>query len=422
MESKTVYDNPWIRVEEDGVVDADGEAGIRGVVRFKKQPVGIVAVDDACQIWLVGQHRYAIDAYSWEIPVGGAEDGEPPIEAAKRELREETGIKADDWSELAVLHVSSSVTDETATIFLAQNLSFGEPSPESGERLKIEKMPLSTAIQKIIDGEITDALTVAAILKAHHAGLIKRKVPILFSDERCVIVDKPANLLVHRVEMSRDRQYLLQIVRDQIGRKVYPAHRLDRPTAGLVLFATGQDAASAFGKLFAGSEVKKKYLALARGHTDDEGVIDTPIVEGERELPARTIYRTLERIELPIPVGPYGAARYSLVEIELKTGRTHQIRRHFARISHHLIGDTKYGDGRHNRMFRENFNCHRLFLVAKSLEFIHPFTGGTVRVETEIDRELRGVLEACGFEPRHIQPVKPPPGETGGGYINAENG
>jgi tRNA pseudouridine65 synthase len=252
---------------------------------------------------------------------------------------------------------------------------------------------LDEALRMVMEGEATDAVTVAAILKLHYSGLVRRRVPILYQDSRCVIVDKPADLLVHRVDMSRDRHYLLQIVRDQIGMKVYPAHRLDRPTAGLLLFATDQEAASVFGQLLAGGGVEKKYWALVRGHTDDEGVIDSPLAEAGRELAALTLYRTLWRVELPIAVGPYGSSRYSLVEVDLKTGRTHQIRRHFCRIGHPVVGDSAHGDGRHNRSFRENFACHRLFLAARSLRFTHPFTGEAVFVEAPLDRELRGVLD-----------------------------
>ena len=250
------------------------------------------------------------------------------------------------------------------------------------------------AVKMINDGRIDDILTIAALLKAEYSKLVKRRVEVLYQDEYCIAVNKPHGLLVHRTSMSSDKEFLLQRLRDQCGRKVYPLHRLDRPTSGVVLFAFSKEIAAEFFRIFREREVKKTYLALVRGWTDDNGTIDSPLkTSGGNEQDALTLYKTLEKFQLPIPVGPYEQSRYSLVEIDLKTGRTHQIRRHFAHLRHPLVGDTTYGDGRHNIMFRENFNSHRLMLAAVKLEMPHPITNIQLSVSAPLETGFQAVLE-----------------------------
>ena len=250
------------------------------------------------------------------------------------------------------------------------------------------------AVKMINDGRIDDILTIAALLKAEYSKLVKRRVEVLYQDEYCIAVNKPHGLLVHRTSMSSDKEFLLQRLRDQCGRKVYPLHRLDRPTSGVVLFAFSKEIAAEFFRIFREREVKKTYLALVRGWTEDNGVIDSPLkTSGGNEQDALTLYKTLEKFQLPIPVGPYEQSRYSLVEIDLKTGRTHQIRRHFAHLRHPLVGDTTYGDGRHNTMFRENFNSHRLMLAAVKLEMPHPITNIQLSVSAPLETGFQAVLE-----------------------------
>lgn len=161
--SKLVYENPWIRVNHDEVIDPGGQDGIYGRVQFKHYAVGIIAIDKQQNIYLVGQYRYAIDAYSWEIPEGGCKLNQDPLEAAKRELKEETGIVAKDWQVLQKVYTSNSVTDELAIIYLAQDLSFGEAEPEPCEDLKTKKIKVTQALEWVFDGKISDAISVCGI-------------------------------------------------------------------------------------------------------------------------------------------------------------------------------------------------------------------------------------------------------------------
>lgn len=165
LNSKIKYDNRWIRVEEHDVINPTGGKGNYGKVHFRNIAVGVVPIDDDGNTWLVGQYRYPLDQYSWEIPEGGCPIGEQELEAAKRELKEETGLKAENWEELLRIHTSNSVSDERGVVFLAKNLTQGETDFEETEDLKIKKLPLSKAIQMVMDGEITDSISMAALLK-----------------------------------------------------------------------------------------------------------------------------------------------------------------------------------------------------------------------------------------------------------------
>lgn len=226
-----------------------------------------------------------------------------------------------------------------------------------------------------------------------------RALPVLFRDEHYVLVDKPSGLLVHRTELDRERDVALQRVRDQIGRRVYPVHRLDRPTSGLLVFALSPEAAEALARSFRDRGVEKRYLAVVRGWTPSEGTIDRPLKDKARGVSqeAMTRYRRLDNVELPIPVSRYPAARYSLVEARPATGRHHQIRRHFAGISHPLVGDTTHGQGPHNRLFREHFDVHRLLLRAASIAFAHPYSGRTVDVREPLDAVFSRLCEELGW-------------------------
>ncbi|MFK8105456.1 MAG: NUDIX domain-containing protein [Saprospiraceae bacterium] len=163
--NKTVYDNPWIKVTHREVVNPGGGDGIYGLVHFKNLAIGIVPLDADHNTWLVGQYRYTLEAYSWEIPEGGGLLGVDPIDSAKRELLEETGITAQRWTKILDLHTSNSVTDESGMAYLAQGLSFGEAEPEESEDLVIKKLPFSAALAMVMNGEITDALAMVSIMK-----------------------------------------------------------------------------------------------------------------------------------------------------------------------------------------------------------------------------------------------------------------
>ncbi len=162
---KPVYDNPWISVTHREVTNPSGKPGIYGLVHFKNLAIGVVPLDNEGNVWLVGQFRYPLGRYSWEIPEGGCPLGQDPLEAGKRELREETGIIAGHWEKLLDLHLSNSVTDETGVVYLARNLTFGKADPEDTEDLAIKRLPLSEAVDMVNRGEITDVITVAALLR-----------------------------------------------------------------------------------------------------------------------------------------------------------------------------------------------------------------------------------------------------------------
>ncbi len=165
LDTRTVYENPWMEVREDYVVNPGGGRNHYGWVHFKNRAIAIVPLDEAGNTWLVGQQRYTLDEYSWELPMGGAPLDEPPLDAAKRELREETGLTATRWSEVMRLHTSNSITDEVGIVYVAEDLTEGEPEFEETEDLEIRRLPLEEAVQLVNDGKITDAMSVAAILR-----------------------------------------------------------------------------------------------------------------------------------------------------------------------------------------------------------------------------------------------------------------
>ncbi|AMV73291.1 tRNA pseudouridine(65) synthase TruC [Desulfuromonas carbonis] len=233
---------------------------------------------------------------------------------------------------------------------------------------------------------------------------------LLYRDADYVIVHKPAGLLVHRSPIdSRETRFALQLVRDLVGMRVYPVHRLDKPTSGILAFGTSGEAARRLAELFAAGQVEKTYLAVARGVVPDCGVIDHPLVEeldrygdplaepDKGPQQAVTAYRRLASVELPFAVGRYPTSRYSLVEARPKTGRRHQLRRHFKHLLHPLIGDTKYGEGRHNRFFREEFGCNRLLLAAVELAFVHPSTGEALHIVAPLEADFLGIVNRLGW-------------------------
>ena len=166
LSSEVRYDNTWISVTHRDVINPSGGPGIYGVVHYKNLAIGILPVDDEGNTWLVGQYRYPTDHYSWEIPEGGGDPAIDPMVSAQRELREETGIEASSWRLLLHMELSNSVSDELAYIYLATGLSFGDAAPEETEQLTLRKLPLADAIEMVLDGTITDSLSVAGLLRA----------------------------------------------------------------------------------------------------------------------------------------------------------------------------------------------------------------------------------------------------------------
>jgi 8-oxo-dGTP pyrophosphatase MutT (NUDIX family) len=173
LSSRQMYDNDWINVREDSVIRPDAEQGIYGVVHFKNIAIGILAVEDDF-IYLVGQYRYPLEQYSWEIPEGGCPEGEDPLHAAQRELEEETGLRAKTWEKLGEAHLSNSVSDEFAIWFMATGLTQGEHRPDGTEKLKIRRVAFSEALEMALAGEITDGLSLLAIMQ-HQIKLVSRE-------------------------------------------------------------------------------------------------------------------------------------------------------------------------------------------------------------------------------------------------------
>lgn len=167
VSEKIIYDNSWIGLTEYEVINPSGNPGIYGKVRFKNLAIGVFPLDEAMNTYLVGQYRFPIEQYSWEMPEGGGVIGADPLDSAKRELLEETGLKAAQWTELQRMHLSNSVSDELSIIYLAQNLEQFEAEPEDTEQLVIKKVPFAEVYRMVCDGEITDSMTVAAVLKIH---------------------------------------------------------------------------------------------------------------------------------------------------------------------------------------------------------------------------------------------------------------
>jgi tRNA pseudouridine65 synthase len=284
---------------------------------------------------------------------------------------------------------------------------------------------------------------------------VPRPLPILFQDDDLVAVHKPAGLLVHRTELDRgERAFALQVVRDQIGRRVYAAHRLDRGTSGVLLFGLRPEVGRALGALFEGREVHKTYLAVVRGHPSAEGTIDHPLrrqpderemvashalqSEGSRPVsfgtgaptPARTRpralaevdkagrgsgppvdaptteaqealtrYRRLATAELPHRVDRYPTSRYALLELEPVTGRRHQLRRHLKHASHPIVGDATYGKARHNRLFEVLFDCRRLLLACVEVRLPHPVTGEPLTITAPLAEDFAAVVGQLGWGP-----------------------
>lgn len=251
------------------------------------------------------------------------------------------------------------------------------------------------------------------------------ELDILYRDEHFVAVHKPSGLLVHRSWIDRhETRFAVQLVRDQVGCRVYPAHRLDKPTSGVLFFGLSPEAGRALTTLFSSRSVTKTYLAVARGLVPDAGVIDHPLPEVEDRLeranfcekdpqPAVTAFRRLASVELDAAVGRYPTSRYSLVEIHPETGRRHQVRRHFKSMFHPLIGDTKYGEGRHNRYFREAFQSSRLLLAAVEVGFDHPFTAEPLRVSAPLEEGFASLVARLGWTQALPQRWLAPAGEGG---------
>lgn len=219
---------------------------------------------------------------------------------------------------------------------------------------------------------------------------------IIFQDEYLVAINKPHDLLVHRSPIARNaEQFAIQLLRDQIGQRVYPVHRLDRKTSGVLLFALDQATNRALTEQFTLKTTCKKYLAVVRGYAPEESMIDYPLFKENGTLQdAITRIKTLERAEIDLPHGKHATSRYSLIEAEPLTGRMHQIRKHMAHILHPIIGDRPHGCNKQNKLWLENFNMKTMLLHAHSLTFQHPFTGEETVVRAQPSLAFS---EVCGM-------------------------
>ncbi|MEM9982863.1 MAG: pseudouridine synthase [Bacteroidota bacterium] len=228
-------------------------------------------------------------------------------------------------------------------------------------------------------------------------------LPVLYQDATLIAINKPAGLLVHKSDIDKyDTLSAQQLLQEQLKQLVYPLHRLDKPTSGVLLFALARAIIPTFQQGLLQAQVTKKYLTLVRGYTEKEGTIDYPLAKlnhykGSQKLPtatqeAITQYKRLATVEVPFAVGKYPTARYSLLEVQPITGRNRQIRRHLKHIFHPVVGDTAHGDGKHNRFFRAQFNCHRLLLHAYQLSFRHPVSGVTISLKAPLEATFRKVL------------------------------
>jgi len=229
--------------------------------------------------------------------------------------------------------------------------------------------------------------------------MMTTSLDIIYQDEYLCAVNKPHGLLVHRSRIAADAsEFAIQILRDQLGVRVYPGHRIDRKTGGVLIFGLVKEMDSALQKMFMDQHVAKTYLALVRGYTDDEGRIDYPLRKENGTLQeAFTNYRTVSRAEIDVPSDPHPTSRYSLVEVTPETGRMHQIRKHMKHIFHPIIGDRPHGCNKQNRMFVEKFDMHTMLLHAQKLSFNHPVTNENITIEAPLQPDFVRMKEMMGL-------------------------
>ena len=234
---------------------------------------------------------------------------------------------------------------------------------------------------------------------------------ILYQDESVVAIHKPAGLLVHRSPIDKhETHFAVQMTRDTIGQQVYPIHRLDKPTSGILLFALDSHNARLLGEQFMQHTIQKTYLAICRGWPDPIGQIDKPLRYQKDKIAdkdkrakeifqeAFTAYKTLARTSVVHKMGRFDEQRYSLVELRPKTGRKHQLRRHLKHINHPIIGDVKHGDRHHNHFLYERLSQHRLYLAATKLEFTHPKTKEIIIIEAPLENSFTHAMKLLDFQ------------------------
>jgi len=219
------------------------------------------------------------------------------------------------------------------------------------------------------------------------------KLAIIFQDGDLIAINKPNGLLVHRSNLAKDAtEFAIQMLRNQVGLKVFPVHRIDRKTSGVLIFAFNVDINAKMQRQFTENNIKKKYLAIVRGFTPDSGTIDYPLIKENGILQeAITTFRTLAKTELDIPLGEQSTSRYSLVEIIPETGRMHQIRRHLDHIFHPIIGDRPHGCNKQNKLFKEKWNMTTMLLHASEVRFLHPRSNLEILISAPLNEEFKRV-------------------------------
>lgn len=220
----------------------------------------------------------------------------------------------------------------------------------------------------------------------------KVEIEILYEDEHLIAINKPHGLLVHRTRIANDATvFALQLVRDRINQKVYPVHRIDRKTSGVLLFAKSKEALKDMQRLFSERKVIKSYTAIVRGFLESDGLIDYPLTEGNKTQDASTSYKVTQEFEIDLAFGKFSTSRYSLLEISPQTGRFHQIRKHFAHIFHPIIGDRPHGCNKQNKLWKDQFEMTTMMLHAHILEFNYP-DGNPIRIKANVSSEFNRVL------------------------------
>ncbi|MGY1426237.1 pseudouridine synthase [Lysobacter sp. A289] len=244
----------------------------------------------------------------------------------------------------------------------------------------------TTVTGGFIDGDVADSVPVASALA----------LDVLYCDEHLAVVNKPAGLMVHDSALARgETDFAADRLREQFGRKVFLVHRLDRATSGCLLLAFDRDSASVLGKAVMAGEIEKDYWAVCRGWPEGDFQVDHPLDGGPGKpvkKDATTRFQLLAKAECDWPSTGFSSSRYALLRAQPQTGRFRQIRRHLKHMSHHLIGDTSHGDGRHNRAFRM-IGVHRMLLHARRLAFAHPDSGEVLQVTAPVDPPFGKVLE-----------------------------
>ncbi len=223
---------------------------------------------------------------------------------------------------------------------------------------------------------------------------------ILYKDDFIVAINKPHGLLVHQSKIARDaKEFAIQLLRDQINQKVYPVHRIDRKTSGVLLFALKEDVNIAMQEMFMNREVDKIYHAIVRGYAPEKMTIDYPLKREDGKIQgAVSNIRRISTVEIDLPFGKHLTSRYSLIEIEPKTGRFHQIRKHLAHIRHPIIADRPHGCNKQNKLFLEKFNLSTMMLHARNLNFKHPVTKEIIELKAKYSSEFERMLSELHFE------------------------